>query len=80
MKKIFLTVVVSGFAVMASAQFVYDYLKAADGYYEKGDYFSAAQYYEKYFGDTKSSKGNEYNPYSPQTIAKKKSTARPTKW
>ena len=75
MKKIFLTVVVSGLAVMASAQFVYDYLKAADGYYEKGDYFSAAQYYEKYFGDTKSSKGNEYNPYSPQTIAKKKSTA-----
>jgi len=79
MKKIFLSLVVSGFAFAAPAQFVYDYLKAADGYYEKGDYFSAAQYYEKYFGDPKSAKGNEVNPYSPQKTSKPKTSAAGSK-
>ena len=55
MKKILLLLVaVSGFCG-AYAQFVADYLKAADNYYKKGDYYSAARYYEKYLG-TKSSK------------------------
>jgi outer membrane protein OmpA-like peptidoglycan-associated protein/tetratricopeptide (TPR) repeat protein len=59
-------------AVTATAQFTYDYLKAADDYYKKGDYYSAAQYYEKYLAGGKG-KGNKdtYNPYVVQTSSKK---------
>src|SRR5438876_2963045 len=45
----------------AKAQFVYDYLKAADNYYKQADYYSATQYYEKYLA-TKEVTG--YNPYA----------------
>jgi len=79
MKKIFFVTATFVLAFSLHAQFVYDYLKAADGYYEKGDYFSAAQYYEKYFGDPKSAKGNEYNPYSPQKPTKAKVNAAGSK-
>jgi OOP family OmpA-OmpF porin len=70
MKKIFfLLVAVPGFWG-AHAQFVADYLKAADNYYKKGDYYSAARYYEKYLG-TKSSGSNKdgYNPYNVKPAA-----------
>ncbi len=54
----------------AYSQFTYDYLKAADKYFARGDYYSAAQYYEKYFnmGSRSKSSGPSYNPY---TIASK---------
>ncbi len=34
----------------ARAQYAKDYRRTADQFYAKGDYYSAAQYYEKYFG------------------------------
>lgn len=54
----------------AQAQFTYNYLKAADGYYQKGDYYSAAQYYEKYLGV---GAGHEqgYSPYTSERVSKK---------
>ncbi|MBL7741543.1 MAG: OmpA family protein [Chitinophagaceae bacterium] len=75
MKRIFFTIVAVSLAFSLHAQFVYDYLKAADNYYQKGDYFSAAQYYEKYFGSDKAKDKPEFNPYSPQAGNKKKVTA-----
>jgi OmpA-OmpF porin, OOP family len=56
----------------AQAQFTYDYLRAADNYYRKGDYFSAAQYYEKYLGSGKSKGNGDYNPYVVQTSSRNK--------
>jgi OOP family OmpA-OmpF porin len=55
----------------AQAQFTQDYLKAADDYYRKGDYYSAAQYYEKFLA--RNTKGNAagYNPYVVQAASKK---------
>ncbi|THU39277.1 flagellar motor protein MotB [Niastella caeni] len=65
MKKIILILGVVPAFIMARGQFVQDYLKAADNYYKKGDYYSAALYYEKYLG-TKGSKASraDYNPYN----------------
>jgi OOP family OmpA-OmpF porin len=71
MKKIFFTTAAFVLALSVHAQFVYDYLKAADNYFAKGDYYSASQYYEKYLGDGKKARGNEYNPYTNQTSSKK---------
>lgn len=51
----------------ASAQFVVDYLKGANEFYRKGDYASAADYYEKYLTGTGSDQLDDYNPYVPQT-------------
>ena len=75
MKRIFFTSVVLFLAFSMHAQFVYDYLKAADNYFQKGDYFSAAQYYEKYFGSDKAKDRPGYNPYSPQNASKKTAPA-----
>jgi OmpA-OmpF porin, OOP family len=65
MKKIiFILIAMPGF-VGARGQFVADYLKAADNYYKKGDYYSAARYYEKYLGSKGSkTKPDDYNPYN----------------
>jgi OmpA-OmpF porin, OOP family len=57
------------------AQFVTDYLKAADTYYKKGDFYSAAQYYEKYLGSKATkTKQEDYNPYNVKPAAGAKST------
>lgn len=79
MKKIIvLTAVLFSFASLP-AQFVYDYLKAADNYFEKGDYASAAEYYEKYMGGDKSGKDKEFKPYTPQNSSKKTASATSSK-
>ncbi|WP_207515729.1 OmpA family protein [Longitalea luteola] len=73
MKKIIATGIIACCMLAAKAQFTYDYLRAADNYYKKADYFSAARYYEKYLGaaDQKLKK-DEYSPYSvPSSAAKK---------
>lgn len=70
MKKILFVVVLAASLIEGRAQFVYDYLKAADNYYQKGDYASAAEYYEKYLTD-KGGAAGEFNPYSPQRSSKK---------
>ena len=76
MKKTLLTFVVVLSAVLLHAQFTYDYLKAADNYFRSGDYYSAAQYYEKYLhGDKAKGGAEEYNPYVIQASLKKGGTA-----
>ncbi|WP_205513732.1 OmpA family protein [Longitalea arenae] len=76
MKKIFATGIIGCCMLAAKAQFTYDYLRAADNYYKKADYFSAARYYEKYLGvaDHKLKK-EEYSPYTvPSSAVKKNKT------
>lgn len=75
MKKIFSTAAILVLACSMNAQFVYDYLKAADNYFVKGDYFSAAQYYEKYFGSNKSKDKPEFKPYAANMSSKKTAPA-----
>jgi outer membrane protein OmpA-like peptidoglycan-associated protein/tetratricopeptide (TPR) repeat protein len=65
----------------ANAQFIKDYRRNADNYYNNGDYKSAAQFYEKYLSDKKGPRGDkdEYNPYAVEaTPAKKGAPAKPT--
>lgn len=72
MKKLFLTAAVIASVTCTQAQFAYDYLRAADNYYKKGDYYSAAQYYEKYLDGAKPKANRDaYNPYTVQTSSKK---------
>ncbi|MFY7965029.1 MAG: OmpA family protein [Chitinophagaceae bacterium] len=60
----------------ANAQYVQDYRKSADKFYNLGDYKSAAQYYEKYLSDKKGPRGenDDYNPYAVEASASKKGT------
>jgi Tfp pilus assembly protein PilF len=70
MKKIFIILVIFPSFIVARGQFVADYLKAADNYYKKGDYYSAALYYEKYLGSKGSkAKPAEYNPYNVKPVS-----------
>jgi OOP family OmpA-OmpF porin len=81
MKKTILVTAVLSLCMSAAvhAQFVYDYLKAADGYYQKGDYASAAEYYEKYLDGEKGKDTKEFKPYTPQNGSKKTVTATTSK-
>lgn len=54
------------------AQFAYDYLKAADAFFRKHDYASAAGYYEKYLASKTSRSGASYNPYTLQVKSAKR--------
>ena len=72
MKKILLILVIVPGFMAARGQFVADYLKAADNYYKKGDYYSAARYYEKYLGSKATkSKPEDYNPYHVKPASEK---------
>lgn len=51
----------------ASAQFMSDFKRTADMFYEKGDYYSAAQYYERYL-TSKQPKASTTN-YKPYLIS-----------
>jgi OmpA-OmpF porin, OOP family len=74
MKKIIATGIIACSLMTANAQFTYDYLRAADNYYKKADYYSAAQYYEKYLGTSgQKLKKEEYSPYTAASAAVKKS-------
>jgi OmpA-OmpF porin, OOP family len=75
MKRIFLTAVVAMFAFAANAQVTFDYLKAADDYYKKGNYISAAEYYEKYLGKKGGFRQDAYDPYTVQSLSKEQRTA-----
>jgi OmpA-OmpF porin, OOP family len=74
MKKILVILVLITGSIWAHSQFVTDYLKAADTYYRKGDYYSAALYYEKYL-NSKATKAQpeDYNPYNVKPAAGAKS-------
>lgn len=73
-KLFFLTLTVLSFSIL-HAQVVYDYLKAADDYYNKGNFVSAAEYYEKYLGNNKKIKGEEYDPYTVSSLSKQQKAA-----
>ncbi len=61
----------------SNAQFIKDYRRNADNFYNKGDYKSAAIFYEKYLTDKKGPRGDndEYNPYAVEATPPKKGTA-----
>ncbi len=62
-------------SVFANAQAVNEWLAAAEKYFAKGDYYSAAQYYEKYLAGGKSKTiQTAYSPYSVSATANKKIT------
>jgi outer membrane protein OmpA-like peptidoglycan-associated protein len=72
MKKIIVTGIMACGIMAANAQFTYDYLRAADNYYKKADYYSAAQYYEKYLNTAaQREKSTVYNPYTNPSAPKK---------
>lgn len=73
MKKIVFTSAVLLSAMVSYAQFTYNYLKAADQYYGKADYNSAATYYEKYLGSrNKTVHPDTYKPYAAVSVTKNK--------
>lgn len=76
MKKIFLLFTIATIALNVKSQVVYDYIKAADNYFEKADYNSAAEYYEKYINSTnKKIKTDVFDPYTVNTLNKKQKVA-----
>lgn len=76
MRKLLFISFISFFSLASSAQVIYDYLKAADAYFDKGDYNSAAIYYEKYLGTGKTKiKGEEYDPYTVKALTKQQKIA-----
>lgn len=70
MKKIYIGAAILLSSITAQAQFTYNYLKAANTYYAKGDYSSASNYYEKYLTAGKQ-EGDKYDPYSAEALTKK---------
>ncbi|WP_187774919.1 OmpA family protein [Pedobacter sp. BS3] len=68
-----LTVLICMISATASyGQYVYDYKKSADNYFTKGDYYSAAAYYEKYLGKDQPLQGRTAKPYVVQKETGKK--------
>src|SRR5574339_1113855 len=74
MKKYFLTDSAILMIVIVRAQFAFDYQRAANDYYAKGDYHSATVYYEKYLADGKGKEGPTYDPYTIQKMSKQEKT------
>lgn len=73
--------VVSILAIICShstAQYVADYKRNADKYYAKGDWFSAATYYEKYLEQQKKTSSSGYEPYTIQSNSTKKKNNKST--
>jgi OOP family OmpA-OmpF porin len=74
MKKILSTLTITLVAFTMQAQFTTDYLRAADGYFRKQQFASAAEYYEKHLATAKGKgRGASYNPYTIQTKSGKNS-------
>jgi outer membrane protein OmpA-like peptidoglycan-associated protein len=60
------------------AQYVADYKRNADKYYAKGDWYSAATYYEKYLEQQKKPSSSGYEPYTIQSNSTKKKNNKST--
>ena len=75
MKKLFVSLSAIVFITTVQAQFAYDYQKAANEYYAKGDYHSASVYYEKYLKDGKDKGAPVYDPYTIQSMSKQEKAA-----
>ncbi|RAJ77443.1 WD40 repeat protein [Chitinophaga dinghuensis] len=70
-KIIFTTAAALMMAMSSQAQLAYNYLRAADEYYKKNDYNSAATYYEKYLGTKgKLVRQESYKPYVAVSASK----------
>ncbi len=50
-------------AVAAYSQTTNDYLRAAEDFFSKGDYYSAARYYERILNGQADTTGTQFNPY-----------------
>jgi hypothetical protein len=59
------------------AQYVADYKRNADKYYAKGDWYSAAVYYEKYVEQKTKPTTSGYDPYTVQASGKRKIVSKP---
>jgi len=76
MRKIIFTITLLYVCSILDAQITYDYLKAADTYYKKGDFYSAAQYYEKYLAVSKTKiQPVVYDPYAVEALSKQQKVA-----
>ena len=77
MKSILLLIFLSTTASV-QAQYIKDYKREADKFYAKGDWQSAAIYYERFLNDKKGpGKINvDYNPYAVRTVPQKKDSAK----
>ncbi len=64
-------------AVSAFAQSTADYLKAAESYFAKGDYYSAAMYYERFLTGKPGNNTSGFNPYVVQQVSSKTVAANP---
>lgn len=73
MRTLFIVTCIMGIGMAVHAQFTYDYLRAADTYYQKADYSSAAGYYEKYLATSANTKIKtaSYSPYTVSASVKK---------
>jgi outer membrane protein OmpA-like peptidoglycan-associated protein len=69
--KTLLLVIAVAIVTASYSQFTYDYKKSADKFYAQGDYFSAAENYEKYL-EQKKSAGSTTEPYTVQGKSGKK--------
>lgn len=75
MKKYIIFSVFIGLQLCANSQAVYDYLKAANDYFTKANYFSAAKYYEKYVGNGKTKmKISGFDPYTASSLKNQQKT------
>jgi outer membrane protein OmpA-like peptidoglycan-associated protein/Tol biopolymer transport system component len=63
LKYIIVTAGLAAHVTMAQAQYVKNYKRAADRFYDKSDYNSAALYYEKYLAEKDKSGKSSYDPY-----------------
>ncbi len=72
MKKVLALILFSGLCTLVKAQ-SNEYLSAAEKYFSKGDYYSAAQYYEKYLGGGKGKGSSGFNPYAITAVSNKTS-------
>lgn len=71
---ILLIVCISSSSIVA--QYVADYKRNADKYYAKGDWYSAAIYYEKYMEQKKKPDASGYEPYTVQSAKAQKANAK----
>lgn len=55
-------------SLQVQAQYVSDYKRTANMYFDKGDYYAAAQYYEKYLS-VRQKKNNNTDLYKPYLVA-----------
>lgn len=77
-RTVLVTLLFAFFCSTSIAQYVADYKRNADKYYAKGDWYSAATYYEKYLEQQKKPSSAGYEPYTVQSNSTKKKNNQST--